>query len=565
LTLLNLFFTLLVRVFWYYKRITTRSDWLAGFGNHSVKNNNNTPQGTHPGGLLSQVKIPMKNQHGFTLLELMLVIALSAIGTLMSFYSDQADLEQKAASEVGNVLFQYNNAVRSFLAKNNAVGNSTQFGSAWLKNTTCGGSLAVGAEYLPCSFPAATAASPTKFGRLSLSTSIVGTGTAPSRKVTATTTTTAYTLSHSGTPEIRSDLSGIAAITASSGGLVNSSGTGYKMATDASFSSNPQNATITMTASNNADQDIWLRTDGGNSMHANLNFDSTNPLSRQITGASRIQNLAAQAMYLGSPTGIAAVSGAGVVVDANAEVIGNLRVRNALVVDNGAAVAGNVSASGSMIAQGNVSAAASVTAGGNVSANGSVTAAGNVTAGGAVLAPIYYDSNNTGYYVDPAGTSSMNSVVTNYLTSYGRVNANEYLAIGGYASPGGGCAPNGLIGRDAKGAIISCQNGVWASNSGSVGAPQTLWYSPAMENSICLSMPQNTMVTVSAPGDLHVYINGLVIGHNYAHSGRYIDVAIDATISHIAAAGSTLCAYNSVVDTGMGYTEGMRIVGTVLN
>jgi prepilin-type N-terminal cleavage/methylation domain-containing protein len=513
----------------------------------------------------------MKNQRGFTLLELMLVIGLSAIVTMMSFYSDQADLEQKSASEVGNVLFQYNNGVRSFLAKNNGLANSTQFGSAWLKNTTCGGPWAVGAEYLPCNFPAATAASPIKFGRLSLSTSIVGSGAVPNRKVTATTTTSAYTLSHAGTPEIRSDLSGIAAITASSGGLLNSSGTAYKLATDASYSSNPLNATITMTASNNADQDIWLRTDGGNSMHANLNFDSADPASRQITGASRIQNLVAQALYLGSPTGIAALSGAGVVVDANTEVIGNMRIRNTLWVDNGVTVTGSVSASGSVIAQGNVSAAASVTAGGdvlanaNIAANGNVSAAGNVSAGGVVQAQLFYDSNNTGYYVDPAGTSSMNSVVTSTLTSYGRVNANEYLAIGGYANAGSGCYPNGLLGRDAIGAIMSCQNGIWASNSGGVGTPQTLWYSPALVNSTCLYMPKNIMVTVSAPGDLHVYINGSLIGHTYSHSGRYVDVATDASISHVAAAGTTLCAYNNVVDISLGYTEGMRIVGTPLN
>jgi len=40
-----------------------------------------------------------------------------------------------------------------------------------------------------------------------------------------------------------------------------------------------------------------------------------------------------------------------------------------------------------------------------------------------VRAPIYYDSNNTGYYVDPASTSRMNTINADVLYSYGNVTA----------------------------------------------------------------------------------------------------------------------------------------------
>ena len=56
------------------------------------------------------------------------------------------------------------------------------------------------------------------------------------------------------------------------------------------------------------------------------------------------------------------------------------------------------------------------------------------------------------------------------VTSNGRVTAGEFLQVNGVAGAGNGCAPNGLIGRDYSGAILSCENGVWtASGKGKSG------------------------------------------------------------------------------------------------
>ncbi|MDQ1090594.1 type II secretory pathway pseudopilin PulG [Xanthomonas sacchari] len=48
----------------------------------------------------------------------------------------------------------------------------------------------------------------------------------------------------------------------------------------------------------------------------------------------------------------------------------------------------------------------------------------------------------------------------------GRATVNEYIQLQGGASKGGGCSPNGLIGREDSGALLSCVSGVWRGSSG---------------------------------------------------------------------------------------------------
>lgn len=421
-----------------------------------------------------------KSQRGATLLEMMLVMGLLAVATLMAFWDKQVELEQQRAKAVGLQLNQYNGAVRSYVAKNPALVASVKTGSAWLKNTSCGGPLAVGDEYLPCDFPTSTVASPIKFGMLSLTTTLDVTGTGSTKRITATTATSAFSVPTDSIIQVRSDLAGIAALTAASAtqtGVSSHAGGGlspYGAATDSSYNSNPVDGRITMVASNKADNDVWLRTDGGNKMHAPLRFDATDPLSRQIEGASRIQNLAGQVLFLGAASGTAPVTASMVVVDASTEVIGSLRVRSGLIVDSGAIVTGIVRATGnviseaSVIASGHVTAVGNVTAGAGVSAGGNVSAVANVSAGQGMLAQVYYDSNNMGYYLDPDVTSSLNAINSNTIInsgnmiSNGRLYANEYVQLNGYAVVDTPCGANGLVGRDSAGKILSCQAGVWA-------------------------------------------------------------------------------------------------------
>jgi len=47
------------------------------------------------------------------------------------------------------------------------------------------------------------------------------------------------------------------------------------------------------------------------------------------------------------------------------------------------------------------------------------------------------------------------------ITSNARMTANEFLQINGVATAGATCSPNGLLGRSATGAIMSCDDGIW--------------------------------------------------------------------------------------------------------
>ncbi|HAW6851484.1 TPA: shufflon system plasmid conjugative transfer pilus tip adhesin PilV [Escherichia coli] len=53
------------------------------------------------------------------------------------------------------------------------------------------------------------------------------------------------------------------------------------------------------------------------------------------------------------------------------------------------------------------------------------------------------------------------------VRSDGRLSTGEYLQLEKTATAGTSCSPDGLVGRDSKGAILSCQSGSWIRVSGS--------------------------------------------------------------------------------------------------
>lgn len=79
--------------------------------------------------------------------------------------------------------------------------------------------------------------------------------------------------------------------------------------------------------------------------------------------------------------------------------------------------------------------------GGNVWSNTDVNAAGNIGANG--------------------------SVTASTLRAHGTVSAGGVLQLDQVNTPGWACYPNGTVSRDAIGATLSCQAGVWRKNSGS--------------------------------------------------------------------------------------------------
>ena len=390
-----------------------------------------------------------RKQAGVTLIELILVISLLSVMTLLSFYEKQSDLEQARARQVGGMLFQYNNAVRSALAQGLVTANTTKHGTSWLKNLSCGGPLPVNSEFLPCDFPSATTLDPIKFGNLSLDTAIVVSGVAPKRKVLATTVSSPFSLSSRlGVPIVRADLAGVASLSAAAAltsgfQAVASKGLSpYTATTDASYSSDPISAKITSIASNTAGNDVWLRTDGGNSMHASLNFDGANAADRTIVGASSIENFAGQMLKIGSGSGLMPTSSAGVVIDSTGEILGDFRVRKKLYVEDTLSVEGDITANGNVIAKGDISSEREITG------------------------QMFYDADDRAYYLDPDKVSNLNELSAATVTTTGRVKAGEYIEISGLASVGGICTPDGLLAKDNTGSIIACKDGKWSAMGG---------------------------------------------------------------------------------------------------
>lgn len=438
-----------------------------------------------------------KMQRGVTLIELILVVGLMSAMTMLTFFEKQYDLEQAKARTVGGQLFQYNNAVRSALAKNPPMTSVTYTGSAWLKSSACGGMLSNGEEYLPCDFPLATGTNPIPFGHLALTTVVAVTGNAPDKKVTATTSTSAFSVADSGLMRVRSDLAGIAVLSAASAvgtGVQNISGGATPVAatTDSRFNSDPLTGVMTFVSSNTAANDIWLRTDGSNSMHSSIVFDSADPYSRQILGASVIQNIAGHALHLGTGSGLSAVTSAGVIVDSSAEILGAFRVRDSLAVDGATTITGKLTANGGI-------STSNIVADGYVVAGGDMYSSGNITSSVALYGQIFYDSNDTSYYVDPNATSNFNSVYSNSFHARGRIKTEEYIEIGGLAVEGSGCQLPGLFGRGSSGALLSCKDGAWRGATVSLGEGWTHTNRP-QEGWIPMDCPDGFVMTgITAP------------------------------------------------------------------
>nr|WP_275680069.1 shufflon system plasmid conjugative transfer pilus tip adhesin PilV [Escherichia coli] len=60
------------------------------------------------------------------------------------------------------------------------------------------------------------------------------------------------------------------------------------------------------------------------------------------------------------------------------------------------------------------------------------------------------------------------------VRSDGRLSTGEYLQLEKTATAGASCSPNGLVGRDSTGAILSCQSGVWRTSGSSNGSYSNL-------------------------------------------------------------------------------------------
>jgi type II secretory pathway pseudopilin PulG/cytoskeletal protein CcmA (bactofilin family) len=144
------------------------------------------------------------------------------------------------------------------------------------------------------------------------------------------------------------------------------------------------------------------------------------------------------------------------------------------VFGGGLAVDGNIDSNGSVNAAGDMSAGGNLNVGGSAYASGAIGSGTSVSAADAMYAPVYYDSNNASYYVQPSGTSMLNSVVANNLT------VNGGATVGGVLNANGGANVSGDL--NVSNAIFAGQvqasNGVEAAQ-GFDGGPASFYALPA--------------------------------------------------------------------------------------
>ncbi|MHD0644183.1 type II secretion system protein [Pseudomonas aeruginosa] len=412
-----------------------------------------------------------REQKGFTLIEMILVLGLSSAVSLMLLQNNVLDLEQQKAKSAGRLMHQLNTAIGAWTTANVGAPNQTFTNTNWLKSTACaGGTSAV--AYLPCAFPKGDSTDPLPGGEMTISSAVSTTGAAPNRITTVTTTTSPYQL---GAGQKRSDLAGLAAFTAAAAG---SSFNPSTASTSRKYTSDPTTAIVTMVATNNAGNNAWLRTDGGNQMNSNFRFNTANAsTSREIQSVSRVQAIAANTLTIGNQNG--AASGYSVVVDASESNTGTLTIQNT----NSAANAIDISRGDIRVASGNMSIQGTVTAGGNAVAQSFVdindgnyyatpdatSVLNNVVVRNDIRTPILYDMDNTGYYSIPSGTTRIGKYTTNYQTVNGQTQINGNYLVGerigfqGVAdTEGWGCTIPGGISINSQGFLLTCVGGVWA-------------------------------------------------------------------------------------------------------
>lgn len=376
------------------------------------------------------MKNRVKQQAGFTLLEIIMVMGIMAILAIIDIQDRTLRAEQERARQLGMEMYRYNTAVREYVSVHGGSNNAASFlgtktGVNWLKSPSCGGTA--DKDYLPCNFLTPTGGL-TTYGKMSFTTTI--SSTAVGEKMSGVTVMSQLLLA--GKP--RADLAGLAAVVARGASsnsetplLHTTDGVGVYCATassDKQYNLCASNVgRIILRASTDVSQDSWLRTDGSNKMLNALTFDAGDSASstafgnREIRNVTRIFNgfTGSTAGDDGSLTlgneGLARTTDFGVIVDADQEVLGALEVRSYVRADryvddddpnyyvdpNGNSVLNNVTMN-------------------------------NLVVNNDVVARRFVDKDDPNYFLDPNGASRINTVTLNSITGTESGNQLSLLA-----------------------------------------------------------------------------------------------------------------------------------------
>jgi hypothetical protein len=247
------------------------------------------------------------------------------------------------------------------------------------------------------------------------------------------------------------DYIGLADAMAAAGGdaaVSNAANPGTASASNAQWTmANPQGAVAGIlamrsgTGSGGISMNAYLRRDGSLPMTGSLNMgamDINN--SRNITASGTLQAGTANA-GTGTITNLNSTN----LISANVTATSST-AQNATV--NGTLNAGAVNTGTATVTWANV---------GTVSAG--TVSAGNTSTTNLSAANASVTSENVNSL--SANILGTNSLWAGSATTQGRHVMGEYVQLNGTAAVGNGCGPNGLVGQDGSGLILSCINGVW--------------------------------------------------------------------------------------------------------
>ena len=452
----------------------------------------------------------IKNNKGFTLIELILVIS---IGSLISFLSFQELIKKQdnlLAQSAGEQINKVGNAVNSYIAVHyddlsklqNSTNNTTDPGPRTCITSTgiCTITIQtlINEGILPSTF------SGTNSFNSGYSISLKRTGSSPYYNINGIVLTNNSWIGSGN--KVRYDLLGTAMQKAGiDSGMSNSSTnkiSGYNgswSVDNTTFSNiNKTGLLAYQVGYGSYSYSIYLRRDGTLPMTGNLDMGSQNINNvNNITASGAIQSATIKstgAITVGTTlnvSGVTTLSGTNVngVLNANSNFVtaGTTNLKGATTLNSTLNVAGTSTLSGTNVngvlnANNNFVTAGTTNLKGattlnstlnvagistlaNTNINGSLNLSGAAGIGG--ILTVNNAINSTG------NITSNGQVKGSTIVSSGRATVGEYLQLNGTATANGTCSPNGLVGRTSTGDLLSCVSGKWTSVKGGYGGTFT--------------------------------------------------------------------------------------------
>lgn len=405
-------------------------------------------------------KIHIKKQLGFTLIEMVMVMALAGLMMMIEIEKKTHDLQEMQARTLGVEIYNITKGISEYINANSSLTTTDLFepkiGVDWLRTqngvsltqSECNNKKSNG--FINCNF---LPNNQTTFGRLNISTSFIhepfinedGSSSPTKFTVKGITVFDKLILGSDEKPEEAPELSGLAAMVASGSNVANSSSTAFLSGISEVHYCITENSNICaghlgkiVAVSNlNPSNDVWIRTDHGNNMNNIFEFNKnigkegvggtsvqspeTEGFSlRQIKNVARIFNsVNGEPLILGADRSVFSdsaldpiLSQAGVVVDADMLLYKKLAVLSNATFKENVEMQKDLNVKGKLLSSDLV----------DLDDNAykvdpdKDSLVNNLNIKGITKAPIFIDSDNEIFRVDPDKVSKFNNLTSSYLS-----------------------------------------------------------------------------------------------------------------------------------------------------